>query len=443
MTDSVAVFPPGYRLTDNSTGAPLSGAVIRFFDAGTTNPKTVYSDGNLTTSLGTTVTTDSLGYPTSDGTARTMIYVGTEAYKIEIETSGGVTIASHDNVKGAVEIVDVGDLSVTSTRPVLTKSLNYTVLAADQNTYFRSNCSGGDVTFTLPSAATVGDGWLVTVQHAGSANETFIATVSSQTLSDGALSYGTSMVLTHQGEEVTLVSDGGNWNVFSHTVALFKTGSLNLLVADRLSTPPGSPAAGSLYILTSSPTGAWSSFAEHDVVFYTGAAWVRIAPGEGWTAWVADEDLRYTFTGSTWQAARATTALSGIVELATNAETVTATDTARVAPLSAMRYHPGIAKALGYVTYSSGTPTLQSGSVNITSITDTSLGVLTVTIADDFADTNYATLVTCNANNTEQRSPAVLHSTKAVGSLQVSVTFDSGNRDDPNAISIACFGTLA
>ena len=30
MTDSTYVFPPGERITDDSTGAPISGATIYF-----------------------------------------------------------------------------------------------------------------------------------------------------------------------------------------------------------------------------------------------------------------------------------------------------------------------------------------------------------------------------------------------------------------------------
>lgn len=217
MTDSVAVFPPGFRLTDSTTGAPISGAVIRFYDAGTTTPKTVYSDLDLTTSLGTSVTTDSLGYPTSNGSTKTLVYVGTASYKITVETAAAVVIATHDNLKGAVQTIDVTDVAVTSVYPVLTKSLAYSVVSADQNTLFRVNCSSANVTLTLPSAVTVGDGWAIKVQHAGSANSAIIATVSSQTITEGSGSLGTSVTMSVLGESVTVVSDGGNWIITDHT----------------------------------------------------------------------------------------------------------------------------------------------------------------------------------------------------------------------------------
>lgn len=211
MTDSVEVFPPGYRLTDSSTGAPLAGGAIYFYDAGTTTPKTVYSNKDLTTSLGTSVVTDALGYPTSDNVNKTLIYVGTSTYKVVIKNQAGSTIAEHDNVKGAVATVDPGSLSVQATSPVETKSLSYTVLSTDQNKVYAGNCTGGNVTFTLPSAVTVGTGWGVTIQHAGSANKVTVATVSSQTITHGATSLGTSTDLRFNGEEIKFISDGGNW----------------------------------------------------------------------------------------------------------------------------------------------------------------------------------------------------------------------------------------
>lgn len=104
MTDSVVVLPPGFRVLD-SNGDPVSGAKLKFYDAGTTDAKTVYSDSGLSTSLGSTVYCDTGGYPVSEegGSTKVQVYTGVTAYKLVITTSADVTIASHDNIKGAVE----------------------------------------------------------------------------------------------------------------------------------------------------------------------------------------------------------------------------------------------------------------------------------------------------------------------------------------------------
>lgn len=379
MTDSVAVFPPGYRLTDSSTGAPLSGAVIEFYDAGTTTPKTVYADETLLTAVGTTVTTDSLGYPTSDGgTTKSLIWVGTAAYKIVIETSGGSTIASHDDIKGAVATIDSSDLSVTSTRPVSTKSLNYTVLTGDQSTIFAVNCTGGDVTLTLPSAATVGAGWYITAQHAGSANQALIATVSSQTMSNGVTSYSTVMALSLSGEEVTLTSDGANWRVTSYVGPNIKRAVGIITVTDRLTAPPGSEVQGAVYLISGAPSGAWSSFSSQDLVQYTTSAWVRFTPPTdcGWIVYVQDEDAYYCFVGSAW-----------VEAAATQANMETGTDVARWVTPGRQHFHPGVLKS--WLTWDmSGTPAI-SQSYSVSSISDNGTGNQTINFSLTWSAATY------------------------------------------------------
>ena len=102
MADAVAVFTPGQRLVDTE-GTPFSSCEVNFYEAGTTTPKLVYADAELTTELGTTVYTDAAGYPVtgSGSTTKTLVYTNTNSYKIQIVADAG-TIAEHDNVKGAV-----------------------------------------------------------------------------------------------------------------------------------------------------------------------------------------------------------------------------------------------------------------------------------------------------------------------------------------------------
>ena len=102
MADAVAVFTPGQRLIDTS-GVPFASCEVTFCEAGTTTPKLVYADADLTVSLGSTIYTDSAGYPVTayGSSTKTLVYTDTSAYKITI-SSNSITIAEHDNVKGAV-----------------------------------------------------------------------------------------------------------------------------------------------------------------------------------------------------------------------------------------------------------------------------------------------------------------------------------------------------
>lgn len=71
---------------------------------------------------------------------------------------------------------------------------------------------------------------------------------------------------------------------------------------DRLSTPPGSPADGSVYLIAGSATGDWAGHSNELGLFINGG-WVFFTPGTDFVIWVADEDRFYKFTGSAWSEA--------------------------------------------------------------------------------------------------------------------------------------------
>lgn len=434
MADAIVVLPPGFRVTDSDTGAPISGAVIYFFDAGTSTPKTVYADEDLLTALGTSVTCDSLGYPTSNGTTKTLVYTDTSSYKIRIDDASGNVISTHDNVKGAIDTSGFGGSgSVTASFPVVTKSLDYTVVTGDQNKTIAVNCSSADVTLTLPSAVTAGDGWGIKVQHAGTANQAIIATVSSQTITEGSKSFGTSYSLFRNGEDLHLISDGGNWRVVSHTPPFVKNATGVIPVVDRLASPPGAPVQGSAYIVTSSPSGDWSTFSQHDIALYTGAGWVALSPFTdcGWIAWVADEDLQYIYRGTAWVAESASDTQAGTIEIAVQSEMETATDTGRAVPPGRQQYHPGHPKCWGKVAVSGGTPSI-SASYNMTSITDSGTGFLTGTIATDFSSANWA--LTCSYEWGSATGVSIEITSQAAGTFAIKARdSDSNSAVDPDA----------
>lgn len=436
MTDSVAVFSPGDRLTDNATAAEMSGAVAYFYDAGTTTPRTVYADADLLTALGTSVTADSLGYPTSDGTTKTLVYTGTSSYKVVIKDSDGNTIVTHDNVKGAPATVDPGNTSVTATTPVVTKSLDYTVLTTDQSTVFVGNCSSADVTFTLPSAVTAADGWFIDIQHAGSANQVLIATVSSQTISSGATSYSTVMVLQRSGESVRLTSDGGNWRVTAHSPPHVKVGQGIITVADRLTAPPGSEVNGDVYLISGAPSGDWSSFSAGQLVQYTSSAWVAFTALEGWVVWVKDEDVLYRYDGSAWASEAATTSVAGTVRLADQtameAETAGRGITADVA-----KYSPGAAKA--WINFRGTGTAAINADYGFASLTDDGTGAYHATMDTAMSSINYAAPL--GASGTSNATPCGSSTANTTTNVYVNgFSYNSGTNNDLAVISVAVLG---
>ncbi len=116
---------------------------------------------------------------------------------------------------------------------------------------------------------------------------------------------GVTLVVQSQAQKEVTV------NTALHVIdALLNTGAKD----KDLATPPGSPAAGDVYIVAASPTGAWSGQAGK-IAYYT-QTWQFIMPNEGMTLWVNDEDALYTYNGSGWVASAGSagiTALTGDV----------------------------------------------------------------------------------------------------------------------------------
>ena len=66
-----------------------------------------------------------------------------------------------------------------------------------------------------------------------------------------------------------------------------------------LSAPPSSPSTGDRYIIGGSATDAWSGH-DYDVTEWNGSSWDFTSKSEGMAVWVEDEDVLYTYNGSSW-----------------------------------------------------------------------------------------------------------------------------------------------
>lgn len=313
MPDNTLVFPPGFRLLD-ADGNVVSGGSVEFYNAGTSNARTVYSDSGLSTSLGTIVYLDSGGYPVSasGGSNKVSVYTGTSAYKVIIKTSAGATLATIDNLSGALDTSTFVVTSAAPDRPVVSRATSSWTVSGDASasgTIYKSNPTSGSQTVTLPSAITAGDGFSFTLTHdgAGSSNTVTWQTVSSQTVTGNGAASRSSGALTQYGATATFVSDGANWTIVENAPGFLQATVPHFIIADQLTTPPTSPTAGARYIINGSPSGTWSAsgFVQHDVVEANGTGgWIRYTPATdcGWTAYVQDEDLNYQFRGTAWVA---------------------------------------------------------------------------------------------------------------------------------------------
>lgn len=89
--------------------------------------------------------------------------------------------------------------------------------------------------------------------------------------------------------------------------AILNTGAID----KDLATPPGSPAAGDVYIVAGSATGAWAG--KDGQIAYYDSGWRFIDPNEGLALWVNDEDKLYIYNGSAWAKPVLTEYLSGTI----------------------------------------------------------------------------------------------------------------------------------
>jgi len=108
-------------------------------------------------------------------------------------TTARTNLGFRDNVSSAVTAVGVTP---------------YTVLSTDEILTVDDTAIGGNVTINLPSAATLGSGWSLTVKRTGI---TYLVTIDpngTETI-DGALT----LPLTSKDEAISIVSDGTNWEI--------------------------------------------------------------------------------------------------------------------------------------------------------------------------------------------------------------------------------------
>lgn len=115
----------------------------------------------------------------------------------------------------------------------------------------------------------------------------------------------TSVTLPNVGIKAGFLPAEDGWSdEMNHNLRLIDALVQAVVVDKDLAAPPGSPAAGSMYIVAASPTGGWSGHASHLAVWQVGddltSAWTFVPPSEGWRVYVVDEDIEYRFNGTAW-----------------------------------------------------------------------------------------------------------------------------------------------
>jgi len=107
---------------------------------------------------------------------------------------------------------------------------------------------------------------------------------------------------------------------------------LHLSVTSITSTPPLTPANGMVYIVGTSPTGAWAGQANAVAAYYTigTPAWVFVPPVTGVRAWNVATSTYWRYTGSAWVEEPASGNVSGPATSVANAVPVYADATGKI-----------------------------------------------------------------------------------------------------------------
>jgi hypothetical protein len=88
----------------DANGDNMDSGTIEFFLAGTSTPTNLFSD-NTGTSIGTSITLNSSGYPESGGNVITLFRDASVALKLILKNAAGTTISSVDNLKSEIAVL--------------------------------------------------------------------------------------------------------------------------------------------------------------------------------------------------------------------------------------------------------------------------------------------------------------------------------------------------
>lgn len=280
----------------DSSGDPVSGAKLYFFDENSTNPRTVYDDYGLSSGGAVFKVADADGlfdpiYPPVGNYDVLM----TDGLDIGNDYTQEVAIRPKITTQGPVDLSSFQTNSAKSETPAITTASNYTIVETDRGKALDVNPNSATVTITLESAAVAGDGAEQTFKHIGTSNAVLYNCVNGENV-DG-LPGG---AIVRPGGSVTIRANGANWKKKSETLP--NTAVRHVVTERTLVSPPASPSAGSMYIMPDGTlTGLWSSYSTGDLIVYLGTAGYQIATKVvGDSAYLIAEGFDTVWDSSDW-----------------------------------------------------------------------------------------------------------------------------------------------
>ena len=443
------------------------------YQTGTTTKVNTYTDSGKGTANSNPMTLN------ADGRLDQDIYID-QSTKFVLATS-----AAGDPPSSSIWTVDTA-LANEQIWTTVAKTANYTTLETDRDKIIFCDATSASFTITLLAAATAGDGFQLAIKKTDSSANTVTIDGNAAETIDGSAT----LVLSTQNDVAVLISNGTNWYVVNSAAAqsttfgvdnATNTGVSNLITIQH--TTSGAPGAGigagilfngesadenpsnfgrfafeaddvtagtedTYASIQTRTAGAALADAYNFKVTNTGKYVLTGAPSATRTITLPNQDLTFSHTGGkatiagTLTADRTYTLPDAditIFQAASQAEMETATSTTTSVSPGRTQYHPGVAKVWAYITVAGGTPSLDA-SHNVTSITDTSAGNVTVTIATDFSSANYAAIAS-GVTAGGVAHDATVKTGQAAGSFIVRTALTSSGADTDNInIAVVAFG---
>lgn len=277
---------PWLQRTSNS-GSPLTYGRVTFFKEPGLAVLITYKDQALTIPHPAEIRADGNGvFPPI------FMPSGYYTYTVEVRDRHNVhvdTASGQEAPDGATAPTSSSDeITGVSTTP-------YTILTTDLGKLVNFTPSGASIVTELIDAADYEDRE-ITLRHGGDSYFVIVTTAGSDLInSDESL-------FLRPGDVVKLKSNGSNWFKLYHFES--RLPAVVVVKSRTTTTLPGSPAAGDVYIGTSSPPSVWTA---NYLNIYDGySEWHAFAPYEGQAIIVLDETINsrpkeYNYFNGAWR----------------------------------------------------------------------------------------------------------------------------------------------
>jgi hypothetical protein len=222
------LFPYAFFQEFDDQGDPLAGGKLYSYEAGTSTPKTTYSDSDGATPNANPVVFDSYG--------RANVWLGDGSYKFILKDADDNTIYTVDNIGG--------DSAAAFGSTVSEISGNLSVTEVYANAVITATAAA---TLSLLPAATAGEGFYFVIKNAHASANVTLAPDLSETV-DGAAT-----VTIGPGQSALVITNGTDWRtMFLATVSA--TGNNTLSGSNTFTGKVLLPTDGELTIATGAVT---------------------------------------------------------------------------------------------------------------------------------------------------------------------------------------------